>query len=186
VAADHAQGGALIGAHAISRGHRRIGLLSGPRVLQSATLRRRGFLASIAGAAELAWEHEVPFSSDLPTTVQARLREPDCSLVVAANDAVAVAVVGHLREAGLSVPGDLAVIGFDDVPWAAFVRPALTTVRQPLAEIGTSAVGMLHARIADPAIPLQQRTLPVEFVVRRSTERAAAAANGEAVEGEAA
>jgi LacI family transcriptional regulator len=171
VAADHAQGGALLGAHAVALGHRRIGLLSGPRDLQSATLRRTGFLEAIAGRAELAWEHEVPFTSDLPLPVQERLRDPRCSLVVGANDAVAVAVVRHLREAGSRVPQDVAVVGFDDVPWADFVHPALTTVRQPLGELGTEAVGMLHARIADPTLPVRVRTLAVELVVRRSTER---------------
>lgn len=180
VAADHAQGGALIGAHAIALGHRRVGLLSGPRHLPSATLRRGGFLGAIEGLAEVAWEHEVPFSGDLPTTVQTRLRDPDCSLVVGANDAVAVAVVRHVREAGLRVPEDVAVIGFDDVPWADLVHPGLTTVRQPLADLGSSAVGMLHARIADPTIPLQQRTLPVELVVRRSTDRPGIVAGGAA------
>ncbi len=186
VAADHDQGGALIGAHAVALGHRRIGLLSGPRHLQSATLRRAGVLRSIEGIAEVAWEYEVPFSSDLPAAVQAQLSEPGCSLVVGANDAVAVAVVRHLREAGVRVPDDVAVVGFDDVPWAGFVHPGLTTVRQPLAQLGTSAVGMLHARIADPATPLQQRTLPVELVVRRSTERSVAEFAGDATEGAAA
>ena len=178
VAADHAQGGALIGAHALALGHRRVGLLSGPRDLPSATRRRAGFLRAIEGLAEVAWEHEVPFSSDLPATVRPRLHAPDCSLVVGANDAVAVAVVRHLREAGVCVPEDVAVIGFDDVPWADLVHPGLTTVRQPLADLGASAVGMLHDRIADPSIPLQQRTLAVELVVRSSTARPDAAAEG--------
>lgn len=178
VVADHAQGGALIGAHAVALGHRRIGLLAGPRHLQSATLRRAGFLQAIEGVAEVAWEHEVPFSSDLPDVVREQLRDPGCSLVVGANDAVGVAVVRHLRHAGLSVPDDVAVVGFDDVPWADLIHPALTTVRQPLAELGTSAVGMLHARIADPSIRLQQRTLPVELVVRRSTGRSARVMEG--------
>ena len=185
VVADHAQGGALLGAHAVALGHRRIGLLSGPHQLQSATLRRTGFLEAIAGTAEVAWELEVPFGSDLSTTVQERLRDPDCSLVVAANDAVAVAVVRHLREAGLRVPEDVAIVGFDDVPWADLVDPALTTVRQPLAELGTTAVGMLHARIASPGIPLQQRTLAVELVVRRSTGRAVVPLDATPVEGAA-
>lgn len=186
VAADHAQGGALIGAHAVALGHRRIGLLSGPRDLQSAKLRRSGFLDAIAGAAELAWEHEVPFSSDLPIPVQARLRDPQCTLVVAANDAVAVAVVRHLREAGARVPEDVAVVGFDDVPWADLVHPALTTVRQPLADLGTDAVGMLHARIADPTLPIRRRTLPVALVVRGSTERPVAPHAATPAEGAAA
>lgn len=178
VAADHAHGGALVAAHAIARGHRRIGLLTGPRHLASAMLRRRGFLDAVAGSAEIAWEHEVPFSMDLPTAVRARLHTPDCTLVVCANDAVAVAVVRQARQGGLRVPDDLAVVGFDDVPWAEFVDPALTTVRQPLADLGTNAVAMLHARITNPGLALQRRILDVELVVRVSTERSEVPSDG--------
>jgi len=172
VAADHHQGGRLIAQHAAARGHRRIGLLTGPRHLPSAMLRRDGFLSALAAGSEVAWELDVPFSSDLPAAVRARLRQPDCSLVVCANDAVAVAVVRHAREAGWRVPDQLAVIGFDDVPWADFVDPGLTTVRQPLAELGTQAVTMLQRRIDDPNRAIQQQTLSVELVVRRSTDSA--------------
>jgi len=168
VVADHGQGGALIGRHALALGHRRIGLLSGPRTLPSAADRRSAFLDAVAGHAEIAWELPVPFSSDLPREVVARLAEPDCSLVVCANDAVAVGVLRAARDAGLRVPDDLSVIGFDDVPWADFVEPGLTTVRQPLAALGRNAVSTLHARIADPGRPLHHETLPVTLVERRS------------------
>ena len=174
VVADHAQGGALIARHALALGHRRVGLLSGPRALPSAALRREGFFAAAGDALTLAWEHEVPFSSELPPAVLARLRDPGCSLVVCANDAVAVGVLRALRNAGVSVPGDVSVIGFDDVPWAEFVEPALTTVRQPLSALGAGAVETLHARITAPGAPPRRQTLPVELVARRS----AAAAHG--------
>lgn len=167
VVADHALGGALIADYARSNGHRRIGLLSGPRHLPSATLRRGGFLNALTDA-DVAWEYEVPFSSQLPEVVREQLRSPNCSLVVCANDAVAVAVIRRAREVGLRIPDDLAVIGFDDVPWADFIDPGLTTVRQPLADLGTQAATLLHRRISDPSHPPQLRTLPVELVIRGS------------------
>ena len=167
VVADHLQGGALVARHARACGHRRVGLLSGPRALASAALRRSGFLEA-AGGLEVAWEHEVPFASDLPAAVVARLRDPDCTLIACANDAVAVGVLRALRDAGTRVPDDVSVVGFDDVPWAEFVEPALTTVRQPLAALGAAAVEMLHARIAEPAAPRRFETHPVALVVRRT------------------
>ncbi len=174
VVADHLQGGSLVAQHAIALGHRRVGLLSGPRSLASAALRRAGFLRAATGQLELAWEHEVPFSSELPPHVQVRLAEPGCSLVVCANDAVAVGVLRAARAAGLRVPDELSVIGFDDVPWSDFVDPALTTVRQPLAALGAVAVAMLHTRINQPALALQHQILPVELVARRSAGKAPA------------
>ena len=182
VVADHRQGGALVAQHAIALGHRRVGLLSGPRSLASAALRREGFLHAATGRLELVWEHEVPFSSELPPHVSAHLAEPGCSLVVCANDAVAVGVLRVVREAGLRVPDELSVIGFDDVPWSGFIDPALTTVRQPLAALGAGAVTMLHARISEPGLPLRHQTLPVELVARRSAVQAPAEPVGPATE----
>ncbi len=178
VVADHAQGGALIARHAIALGHERVGLLSGPRALPSAASRRTGFVETAGGALTIVWEHEVPFSSDLPAEVVARLRQPDCTLVVCANDAVAVAALRVLRDAGIDVPGQVSVVGFDDVPWAAFVEPPLTTVRQPLAELGAGAVDVLLDRLAHPTAPLRRRTLPVTLVARRSTAHAPSTGRG--------
>jgi LacI family transcriptional regulator len=182
VVADHAQGGVLAARHALACGHRRVGLLSGPRAVASAALRRRGFLEAAAGALELAWEIEVPFASDLPLDAWVQLREPECSLVVCANDAIAVGAMRALRDGGWRVPTDVSVIGFDDVPWAELVEPALTTVRQPLAALGTAAVEILHARIAEPGAARRFETHPVELVVRHSvrtfvTERSSAYAS---------
>jgi DNA-binding LacI/PurR family transcriptional regulator len=73
------------------------------------------------------------------------------------------------------VPDDVSVIGFDDVPWAEFVEPALTTVRQPLAALGAGAVAMLRARIAEPRAKRRLETHPVTLVTRRSVADQSAA-----------
>lgn len=168
IVADHAQGGALVARHAIARGHLRVGLVSGPRALPSAAARRAGFLAAAAGALEVVWEHEAPFTGDLPAGLLERLRTPGVSLIACANDALAVAVLRALRAAGRRVPDDVSLVGFDDVPWAEFVDPALTTVRQPLAALGAGAVTMVLERIADRAAPRRLETLDVTLVERRS------------------
>jgi LacI family transcriptional regulator len=177
VVADHRQGGALVARHAASLGHRRVGLLSGPRSLPSAALRRSGFLEAAAGHLEVVWEHEVPFTSALPAHVASQLAAPACSLVVCANDAVAVGVLRTVRAAGIVVPEELSVIGFDDVPWADFVDPALTTIRQPLASLGARAVALLSARLGDPALAPRHEILSVELVARRSAVAASPAAS---------
>ncbi len=181
VVADHALGGALVARHARALGHRRVGLLSGPRALPSAALRRSGFLraaADVGEALDVVWELEVPFSSDLPADAAARVIAGECSLVVCANDAVAVGVLRTLRQAGRRVPEHVSVIGFDDVPWADFIEPALTTVRQPLGALGAGAVTMLQARIASPELPRQRAVLPVELVARRSAAESVTPAAG--------
>ena len=92
---------------------------------------------------------------------------PDVDGVFAASDLMALGAMTAITEAGRSIPGQIAVVGFDDVPLAAQARPALTTVRQPVAELGAALATSLLERIAgagrgDPVI------LPTE-TVRRTT-----------------
>jgi LacI family transcriptional regulator len=98
------------------------------------------------------------------------LRLPDPpSAIFASSDAAAFGVLRAAREAGLSVPADLSVVGFDDVPEAAWVSPPLTTVRQPLREIGRAAVRQLLSLLADRSRPATRVVLETELVVRGST-----------------
>jgi LacI family transcriptional regulator len=137
VIADHAQGGALVARHAIELGHRRVGLLSGPLGAAERGPAPRGFLEAAAGRSR--WPGSTRCRSRAtcprrrPRACGARLQPVAC-----ANDAIAVGALRALRAAGLRVPDDVSVIGFDDVPWAEFVEPALTTVRQPLAALGAA------------------------------------------------
>ena len=88
--------------------------------------------------------------------------------IVCGNDEMAIGALIALRAGRLRVPADVAVSGFDDIAAAHHVRPALTTVRQPIRELGERSVRMLLDRIADPAGPWRSVVLPTETVIRRS------------------
>ena len=88
--------------------------------------------------------------------------------IVCGNDEMAIGALIALRARRLRVPADVAVTGFDDIAAAHHVRPGLTTVRQPMRELGEQSVRMLLGRIADPAAPRQSVMLPTQTVIRRS------------------
>lgn len=88
--------------------------------------------------------------------------------LVCANDELALAVMDHLVRSGVRVPDDIAVVGWDDVMAARYVRPALTTVRQPVREIGELAATRLHERVTQGAAPMDPVVLPTELVIRSS------------------
>lgn len=134
--------------HLVGLGHRRIAHLHGRADLASAQLREAGYREALAAAG-------IPFDGRLlragdyqeePAAAAARelLAGPDRpTAVFAANDSSAIGVLRAASELGLRVPQDLSVVGFDDVPQASTSTPPLTTVAQPLAELGASAVTML-------------------------------------------
>ena len=88
--------------------------------------------------------------------------------IVCGNDEMAIGALIALRGGRLRVPADVAVTGFDDIAAAHHVQPGLTTVRQPMRELGEQSVRMLLGRLADPAAPRQSLTLPTRTVIRRS------------------
>ncbi len=88
--------------------------------------------------------------------------------VFAANDEMAAGIVAAANEAGVSIPAQLAIVGFDDTRVAHMTRPALTTVRVPMARMGAEAIGLLCTRIADPQRPPTRISLQPELVVRES------------------
>ena len=91
------------------------------------------------------------------------------SAIFAQNDRIAVGAIRALHEAGLSIPKDVSIIGFDDIPLSAYFDPALTTMRQDLFEIGRMAAHRLIERIQNPSQPIEQLHLSAELVVRSST-----------------
>ena len=99
-------------------------------------------------------------------------------LVVAGSDYFALGIHKALRGCGLTVPEDVQLLGYGDHPFAGFLEPALSTVRLPADEVGTTAVDFLLARIADPAAPRRSALLPPVLVARESTRRAGVAGDG--------
>lgn len=167
------------GAHAATRhliglGHRRIGHLRGRDDLESAHQREQGYRRALREAG-------IPFDTALvadggyrapASTVGAHaLLDLDDAptAVFAANDLSAIEMMRVAAERGLRVPHDLSVVGFDDVPDASSHDPQLTTVRQPLAEMGSTAVRLLLAMLDGG--PHEDVRLPTELIVRASTAR---------------
>jgi LacI family transcriptional regulator len=87
--------------------------------------------------------------------------------ILCANDQTALGVIHALAQRGIRVPQDVAITGFDDVPVARHLHPPLTTVRQPMLELGATAFDVLHARISEGAAA-PDTVLPVELIVRES------------------
>lgn len=143
-------GAYVLGRRVFGLGHRRVGVLAGPRKLTTTTDR-------LAGLRRAAAEHgcTVPqrlveysdFTRDGGAAAAAQLldREPRLTLLVALNDSMAVGALATLRERGIRVPAELSVVGFDDMPVARDVTPALTTVRLPLVEMGERAMRLALA-----------------------------------------
>ncbi|MFF0249617.1 LacI family DNA-binding transcriptional regulator [Streptosporangium sandarakinum] len=113
----------------------------------------------------------LPWRPDDAYALAANLITPDNhpDLMITANDYFALGVYRAVRECGLAVPDDVRVLGYGDHPFAAYLQPALTTIRLPADEAGTAAVDLLLRRIADPDRPLTSTRLPAELIERRST-----------------
>jgi LacI family transcriptional regulator len=89
--------------------------------------------------------------------------------IFASNDVMAMGAMDAIRSRGLRIPQDVSIIGFDDIPQAAMVRPALTTVRQPLEEMGRMATQMLIDQLKNPEKEFGRIELPTQLIVRDST-----------------
>ncbi|GAA1118971.1 LacI family DNA-binding transcriptional regulator [Kribbella jejuensis] len=174
---DNTGGAAAITDHLLSVGHTKILYLGGPTMLSTTTARVRGFRQAYAarklehdpalvrtGAFGRQWGYD--------QTLRALDEGPEFTAIFAANDIVAAGAYTALRERGLSIPGDISVVGYDDVPVAVELQPALTTVRVPLEELGRAAVraGVSGQEPnADPFAHQQQvTTLGTVVVVRDS------------------
>jgi LacI family transcriptional regulator, galactose operon repressor len=160
--------------HLLGLGHRRIAIITGPRGWVATEERRRGYQAALAAAGILpdpALEVESNFEIDggeRAAAVLLDLPEPPTA-IFAFNDNHAVGVIRAARGRGLRVPEDLSVVGFDDVEHATIVTPALTTVRQPLAEMGRTAVSLLMRLLERHSFETLHVELATRLVVRESS-----------------
>ena len=160
--------------HLLGLGHRRISIITGPRGWVATEERRRGYHAALAAAGVLpdpALEVESNFEIDggrQAASVLLDLPEPPTA-IFAFNDNHAIGAIRAARARGLRVPEDLSIVGFDDVEHATVVTPALTTVRQPLAEMGRTAVSLLMRLLERHSLETLHVELATRLVVREST-----------------
>ena len=174
VSAAHASGADQAMQHLLSLGHRRIAAVTGLAGWQATEDRRRGYYAALAGAGILPdAELEVEGDFEIAGGIRAGeelfdLRNPPTA-VFAFNDLLAIGVIQAARSRGLRVPEDVSVVGFDDLEFSTIVTPPLTTVRQPLAEMGRTAVSMLVRLLEHKRFETLHFQLGTRLVVREST-----------------
>jgi LacI family transcriptional regulator len=186
VSAANTAGAVMATQHLLELGHRRIAAITGPRGWCATEERLAGFRAGLAAAGLRADERlEVEADFEIAGGVAAAttlldLPEPPTA-IFAFNDNLAVGVIEAARGRGLRLPGDLSVVGFDDVEAAPIVTPALTTVRQPLGEMGRLAGDVLVRLLRERRVEGMQFELATKLVVRESTAPPARqAASGQA------
>jgi LacI family transcriptional regulator len=169
--------------HLLTLGHRRLATITGPPGWVATEERRAAYHATLAGAGirpEPAFEVASDFQ--VGPAVQAAatlldLPEPPTA-IFAFNDSIAIGVLRAARDRGLRVPEDLSVVGFDDIEPATLVTPALTTVRQPLSELGRTGVNVLVRLLERRASETPHIELATRLVVRESTAPPRRSADG--------
>jgi DNA-binding LacI/PurR family transcriptional regulator len=173
VGVDQAAGARLATQHLLDLGHTEIVHLAGPLQWTEARARLQGWQGAMHDAGLRPSPHlEGDWTAASGYRAGAVLSErTDVTAVFAANDQMALGLLRALWQAGRSVPGDVSVAGFDDVPEAEFLIPPLTTVRQDFTAVGHRAIEILRAAMAGPAsdADLPERLIRPELVVRAST-----------------
>jgi DNA-binding LacI/PurR family transcriptional regulator len=169
---DHTAGGRLATRHLIDLGHERIAHVSGPQDWYQAQARADGWRSSLVEAGR-----EVPeiLVGDWSASSGYRLgrelaRDGWATAVFVTNDQMSIGVLRALTEAGLQVPHEISIVGFDDIPESEFFTPPLTTIRQNFEALGRGAMELLTGAIRGGA-QAGQVVVPPKLVVRASTAR---------------
>jgi LacI family transcriptional regulator len=170
---DNEQGGYLAGEYLARLGHRRIGFISGPMHLSLSRQRLVGFQRALAEAGldlpdEAILEGHFHYADGVNGMRQLLDRRLGLTAVFAANDQMAIGALSYIQRAGLRVPQDVSIVGYDDIPEAAIVFPALTTIAQPTADMGQRSVSLLLERIKQVDMPPRRVLLPTNLVERES------------------
>jgi LacI family transcriptional regulator, galactose operon repressor len=174
VTAANASGAKQAIAHLLDHGHRRIGVITGPRSWNASNERLIGYHAALAGAGlvpdpqlevEGDFEHETGYAGGMKLLA---LPDPPTA-IFAFNDDMAVGALNAALQRGLRVPEDLSIVGFDDSVQAQNVSPKLTTVYQPLAEMGRMAVSLLTRILEGQRLEAVRVELGTRLIVRGTT-----------------
>jgi LacI family transcriptional regulator len=160
-----------VASHLLRLGNRRVATIAGPSFAPAAVDRLAGYRAAIEAFGlrvdqDLIYEGDFSESSGRAGIKSLMEHRPDA--VFAASDRMAAGALNGIRAAGLRVPEDIALAGFDDMPFATELEPPLTTVRQRPEKLGAAALSLLLDLIAEPASPPKRMILPTELIVRAS------------------
>jgi len=170
---DNIDGGRQAGECLIEAGHQDIAMIAGPSHWKSVQSRTQGCVMALETAGlqhDPAWTEHGDWSYESGYWAMRRLMEKDprVTAIFAHNDRMAIGAMRALREAGRGIPADVAVVGYDDTPPAAYAYPPLTTIHQPMQEVGKLAAQLLLRMIEDPEIE-RKETLLKPHLVRRAS-----------------
>ena len=160
--------------HLMTLGHRRIGVISGPPGWMATEERREGWrqaqdAAGIPVDPMLFVEADWELGPGAAAAAQLLELDDPPTAIFGFNDAIAIGAMKAAHERGLRVPEDVSIVGFDDLPYATIVTPPLTTIRQPLAEMGRAGVGLVARLLDSRRREAPQIELPTRMIVREST-----------------
>jgi len=175
---DNLQGGYEATRHLLLNGFRQIGLIAGPPDWHASEMRRRGWELALREAGKMPDSRQIVHGDWSPQSGERgfytlKAAFPEMDAVFVANDQMAIGAIRAASDLHLRIPDDIGVVGYDDIPEAAFTRPRLTTVRQPLAELGRLAVRKLDALITGERLPTTEgRSLLLQptLIVRESSQ----------------
>jgi LacI family transcriptional regulator len=170
---DNREGGRLATRHLVDRGHERIGIITGDPATEETHERLAGYRTALRAAnlsVREAWVVEGDFhrasgAAGARTLLSA---SPRPTAIFASNDYMAMGAIRALQDAGLAVPADVAVVGFDDLPSAEHFSPALTTIDARMVDLGTEAIELLMERTGDETCGRRVRRLAPSLTVRAS------------------
>jgi LacI family transcriptional regulator len=171
---DNVAGAQVAVEHLIGLGHKRIATITGPLGMTSGQDRLAGYRQALA-AHQLPVDEELivegDFTEESGMAATRDLLTRSVTAIFAASDIMAVGALKAIWEANLRVPEDVSLVGFDDIPVAAALEPALTTVRQPIERLGSTAADLLLHLLNDPPAAqdaVHRSMLPVKLIVRDS------------------
>jgi LacI family transcriptional regulator/LacI family repressor for deo operon, udp, cdd, tsx, nupC, and nupG len=177
VVVDNSQGAYQVVRHLLELGHRRIGFIGGPTQVTTAQGRKDGYLRALS-------EHGIAPDPTLIKTSDYKLLggyQATCQVldlagpptaIFAANNLTTLGALNCIHENGLRIPKDIAIVGFDDMPWATSLNPPLTAVAQPTYELGRMAADLLLQRIKDPTREVVEVKLGSRLIIRESCGQA--------------
>lgn len=159
--------------HLVALGHRRIAFIGGTPHLRSAQRRLEAFQGQIQqvfpDAREKIYYGDFKIEGGKRAILEMLAEKELPTAIICANDLTALGAISELRAAGISVPRDVSIIGFDDIAFASLIEPSLTTVSLPRLELGRRAVEALMETLADPNREGVEIKIPTNLVIRKST-----------------
>ncbi len=170
---DNELGGELATAHLLANGHSDIAYVSGPLSFPDSRARLQGY-RKVLEEAGIAYRDHFVVEADFReeggylATVRLLERKLGITAIFVANDQMAAGAFQALREAGLRIPEDISVVGYDDVFWARYLYPPLTTIRQPLREMGQAAARIALNSLQDGETEVVRRRFEPKLVIRQS------------------